>query len=104
VNVDPFLLSLLTGTLLPLVVGVVTKTEASPKLKAVVLAALAALSGYLVNVVSDTGVVEWEPVVTAMLTAAVAAWSGYQSLWKPTGVAPAVQAATAGVGIGPRGA
>lgn len=101
-DVAPETLALVTGTVLPLLVGVLTKLDAPAWLKAVVLAVLSGISGYLTNVASVTGVVEFWPVVTAAFLAAVAGWSSYQSLWKPTNVAPLVQRSTARFGVGPR--
>jgi hypothetical protein len=95
-------LALVVGTVLPLVVGLITKLEAPSWLKALVLAFLAGVAGYLTNVASVTGQVEFWPVVGAGLLAAVAAWGSYQSLWKPTKVAPKVQESTPRFGIGPR--
>jgi hypothetical protein len=90
----PLIISTVISTLLPLLVGLVTKTTTSGGLKAVLLAGLAFLNAGLTevyialteNVVFDVGT--W--LVGAIASFAVAVGSHY-GFWKPTGVTGAVQ-------------
>lgn len=86
---DPQLISFAVGILLPLLVGLVTTRVTGPGRKAILLAALAALSGFLSELLSDTFSLR-----TALLT-----WIGtfliavgtYFGFWKPTGVSAKAQ-------------
>ncbi|NAZ73837.1 hypothetical protein GTQ99_00130 [Kineococcus sp. T13] len=86
--------------LLPLVTGVVTKLRAGSAIKAVSTAVLSVVTGIVSTALASpaAGI----PVVEtayAILFAFVSATASYYGFWKPTGVAPAVQKATAEVGL-----
>lgn len=86
---DPQLISFTIGIVLPLLVGLVTKRVTHPGVQAVLLAVLAALSGFLSELLSATF-----DLRTALLT-----WIGtflvavgtHFGFWKPTGVAGRLQ-------------
>jgi hypothetical protein len=95
---DAALLATLAGVIVPLLVGIVTKLQAPAGLKAMINAALAALGGLAATIVP--GDFAWHPFLANWATAWVVSVATYYGLWKPSGVAPAVQQSTAGVGVG----
>jgi hypothetical protein len=88
------ILQVVAGTLLPLLVGLVTKRETSPGRKAVLLAALSVLTSLLTEIASalQTGVVYnlGTALLASLVTFLVAVGTHY-GLWKPTGTAGALQ-------------
>lgn len=99
-EVDVALLNFVLGSLVPLVVALVTKANASSGVKAVVnvvLSVVVGTGGYLVAHDGKTSVVA---LLSSAVTAYLASGVTYQNLWKPTGTAPAIEARTAGVGLG----
>lgn len=97
--IDLSWLELLVAVVLPLVVAVVTKEVRSSGLKAVVLAALAAVSAALTAVIASDGVLT-EATLQAGVEYFLVAVASYYGLWKPTGVAPTVAEKTDAVHIG----
>jgi hypothetical protein len=95
---DAALLATLAGVLVPLLVGIVTKLDAPAGLKAMVNAALSALGGLVATLVP--GDFAWHPFLASWATAGVVSVATYYGLWKPAGVAPALQQSTATVGVG----
>jgi small basic protein len=95
---DAALLATLAGLLVPLLVGIVTKTTAPAGLKAMINAALSALGGLVATVVP--GAFHWHPFLASWATAWVVSIATYYGLWKPTGVAPAIHQSTGTVGVG----
>jgi hypothetical protein len=95
---DAALLATLAGLLVPLLVGIVTKLTAPAGLKAMINAALTALGGLVATIVP--GDFRWHPFLAAWATAWVVSVATYYGLWKPSGVAPALQQSTATVGVG----
>jgi hypothetical protein len=85
--------SLLVGTVLPLLVGLLTKRSMNSGLKAAVLALLSALSAFLTQWLTALDNAQhflWQAaVLSALATFAVAAGTHYQ-VWKPAGVASAL--------------
>lgn len=102
ITVDPTVLQLVAATLLPLVVGVMTKTEANPGVKAVVLAAVSAVAAVVGAALEANGLVTAEVVQDAFVNFVVAV-ATYYGVWKPTNVAQTVQDRTAKVGITVKG-
>lgn len=102
VTLDPQVIAGVVGTLIPILVGLLTKLDAPRGLKAVANAFLSALSGVLVTVLDGDG----SFVVGEFLTSAGIAWitsvATYYGLYKPTGTAQKVQDKTAGFGVGVR--
>ena len=97
---DATLIATLCGVLIPLLVGLLTKLQAAAGVKAFLNAGLSGLSGVLATIVPDTGPWEWKTFLMKWATVWVVSIATYYGLWKPAGVAPAVQESTAGVGIG----
>lgn len=89
------IIGLLVSTVLPLLVGLVTKTVTSSSLKAVILAILAATTGLLTELLASiqagtaydlgTGIV-------VALTSFLVAVGLHFGLWRPVGASAAVQA------------
>ena len=98
-NIDVQFAAILIGTALPILVGIVSKLEASSRLKASLLALLSAAGGVLAVSIEGGGIIEQETVIAAATTY-IAAVATYYGFWKPTGVTPAVQSATPNVGLG----
>lgn len=87
-------LSLFIGTLLPLLVGLVTKQSTHPAIKSVLLLALSTLAGFLTEwqhaATANVGY-NWKAgALTAVITFVIAA-TLHSSLWKKIGAADLVQ-------------
>lgn len=91
-------IAMVSGVVIPILVGVVTKLSAGAQLKAIVNAFLSAVAGAISTVLGDWS---WSAFGIAALSTWAVSVSSYYGLWKPTGASGTVQAATAGVGIGP---
>lgn len=96
---DIALLSMIAGTFLPILVGIVTKKLAAGGLKSIVLAALSGATGVINGAINADGAFSSESLQAAFL-AWVVAVASYYGFWKPTGGAEKVQDATANAGIG----
>lgn len=102
VILDAQTISFLCGVLIPLVVGVLTKVNASAGLKAVVNALLSALAGALATF-TQTGLtsdVDWKTLVISVLSVWIVSVATYYGIWKPTGVAGTVNVKTGRFGVG----
>lgn len=99
-ELDSQTLAVLTGVLIPILVGIVTKLDASSGLKAVLNAFLSAVAGALSTVVANSGQLVWREFVTGVAITWVVSVATYYGLYKPSGVAGTVAATTAGFGIG----
>lgn len=93
-------LTLLAGTVVPFVVGLITKTSASPQFKSVANAVLSAIAGALAVAIDADGKVMLVTLLTAALTTFVASNATYQGLWKPSGAALVVANITGNHGLG----
>lgn len=80
--------SILIGTLIPILVALVTKSTAPPGVKAIVNLALSAVSGFGTEFVNDANFVWQQALLTTVVTFVVSVAS-YYGLWKPTNVAGA---------------
>lgn len=87
---DVALLSILVGTLLPILVGIVTTKVESRKLKGVLLIALSTVGGVLTTAIAGNGVITKQTVIAALVAYATAVASHY-GVWKPQGVTELVQ-------------
>lgn len=89
------IVGLLVATVLPLLVGLVTKTVTNPGIKAGLLAALAAITGLgtelLASIQAGTTYDLGTGIVLA-LTSFLVAVGIHFGIWKPTGATEAVQA------------
>jgi hypothetical protein len=100
-NVDPQVFALVTGVVLPLLVGLITKYDASPRVKALLLALLAGVSGALASLNSSEPVISGE-TLTQVAISWVTAILVYFGFWKPTGVTETLNWATRNFGFGPK--
>lgn len=99
-ELDTQTLSVLTGVLIPILVGIVTKMQASSGIKATINALLSAVAGALSTVIANSGNLVWREFVTGVSITWVVSVATYYGLYKPTGVAGTVAATTAGFGLG----
>jgi len=84
------LLTLALGTLLPVLVGLVTKASWGGGVRAVLLAALSALSGVLSSALdaANSGAAwDWRSALITAVGVWVSAVATHFGLWNPTGVA-----------------
>lgn len=96
------LIALLVGTVIPGLTALVTKDEASDKVKAVVTAGLAAVSGGLTAYLTKApvGAKGWETFVGTILVTWIASSASYFFGWKPSGAANAISQRTRRWGFG----
>ena len=96
------LIGLLVGTVIPGLTAMVTKDQASAKVKAVVTAGLAAVSGGLTAYLTSPphGTAGWEQFIGTILVTWIASSAAYFFGWKPTGAAHVLAEHTASFGIG----
>jgi hypothetical protein len=83
VTLDPTLVALIAGTVLPLLVAFVTKAGASSGLKAGVTIVASALIGTLNGIVNNGGTFDWKVALTSTLITIVTGFTTYNGLWKP---------------------
>lgn len=86
---------LAVGGLLPLLTAVVNQPQWSAKVRTWMSVAVSVLAG-LVTYVAEFGLVLESPssVVIAVVGIVLASAAAYKALWKPSGVAPSIEAAT----------
>ena len=86
-------ISLVIGVFLPLLVGLVTKKVTSERTKAVLLAALSAVSGFATEYAQSLGVgtFDWYPALLTSLATFLMAVGLHYGFWKPTGAADSAQ-------------
>lgn len=89
-NVDVQIIGLLVGTILPLLVGLVTTRVTHEGVKAVLLAALSAITGFLTELLAP-GDFDLKTAVLTWLGAFLVAVGMHYGLWKPTSVSAKVQ-------------
>jgi hypothetical protein len=97
---DPTSVVRIIGLLIPILTALVTKHVASQGLKSVVTLVLSAVTAAVAVLVSADGGFAWQAFVNAFINAFVPAIAIYYGLWKPTGVAGSVAAATKTFGLG----
>lgn len=97
-NSDTQVIAMVSGIVIPILVGLLTKLRAASGVKAIANAALSAVAGALATVTGDWS---WSAFGVAALSAWAVSVSSYYGLWKPTGASATVQQATASVGLGP---
>lgn len=85
INLDPVFVSLIGGTLIPILTALLTKLNASKGLKALVALVLAcALAGGSM-IVQTEGVFTWQTLVLSVAAAFSANVVSYVGAWKPIG-------------------
>lgn len=97
-NTDTQLITIASGVLVPIAVGLLAKLRAPGGLKAMMNAALSAIGSVLAQVIPAS--FSWKPFFISWASVWVVSIATYYGLYKPTGIAPAVQNSTANVGIG----
>lgn len=102
VTLDVSLLALLSGFIVPILTAIVTTKWSASALKAVVTAVLAVLAGSIAVWIEHAGHADISQFGMAAFEAAIVAWASYYGFWKPTGITPGLQSATASFGIGER--
>lgn len=100
VQVDVTVLNFIVGALVPLLVAVLSKVNASSGLKAVLNLGLSILAGVASTLLLTDGETTFLGIATSAITVYLASGVTYQNLWKPTAVAPAVAEKTSGFGLG----
>lgn len=103
IEIDLQWLNLLIGTLLPILVALVTKQHASPRAKALTLLFLSVLGGALTGIRDNGGSFELDVTLVNFAVTYITAVATYYGLWKPTAVAGSGGAAAKvapGVGVG----
>lgn len=90
IELDVQTLNLISGAVIPLLVGLVTKKVASQGLKAVLNALLSTLAGAVSVAIAASGTIVVGEVITSMITTFIASTALYYGVWKPTGVAGTV--------------
>lgn len=100
-TLTPFAVSILIGTVLPILVGIVTKEVASGGLKSVLLLLFSAIQGLIVTATTVDGaaILSTEAIVVAGL-GWVSAVASYYGFLKPTNVSGAVNTKTSDFGVG----
>jgi hypothetical protein len=84
-------LGLVISLVLPVVVGLVTTRVTHAGVKAVLLLALAALTGFLVEAQAGGPGYDWETGAVLWLVSFATAVASHFGLWKPSGVSGAAQ-------------
>ena len=95
---DLTLLTLLSGVIVPLLVGVLSKINASSVVKSVLNLGLTAAASLLA--VANQTDFDWKVFVVNWSIAWVVSVATYYGFYKPSGVSGAVQEKTAGFGVG----
>lgn len=86
--------SLLVGVLLPGLVAVVQRQTWSNKTRVAVGVGASAVAAFGTTYLTEGDALWDQGMLHAFLLIAVAAWASYQSLWKASGVGPAIERAT----------
>lgn len=101
IQVDTAAVAFVLGSLVPFVTGIVSHLEAPAWFLAVVNFALSVVVGVGTAFQTNNGSLTWQQIATATFAVFIASGVSYNHLWKPTGLADAVQNKTAGIGVGP---
>ena len=100
IELDVELLTILSGVVIPLVVGLVTKKATSASFKLVVNMTASAVIGGITTAISTGGAVELRKWVVGMVVTWAMSLMSYYGLWKPSGVAGIVQDVAPEMGLG----
>ncbi len=92
---------LILGVILPLIVGVVTKANASKSVKALVLLILSLIGTTLSGAIGDDGAAVFsQEMLSGIVQTWVVAIATYYGLWKPSGASAVINTKTADFGLG----
>lgn len=101
IQVDPQLLAIVGGIVVPLVVGFVTKLHATSAVKAIVNLALSAVTGAIATLTTNGGHIgNWKSFLVSIAVTFGTSIMSYYGFWKPTTVSTQIQNKTANFGIG----
>lgn len=100
VHLDVGFLTVLIAVVLPLLTGLVTKSTASPKLKALTLLSLTLIATAIQQLIDVNGVVNLRTFLANFAVTWLIAIVTYLGLLKPIGAAAKVQNATPNFGLG----
>lgn len=100
IELDVLTLALLTGTVIPVLVGLVTKAEASSTVKGVANIVLSFAGGALTFLATNSGSAPWQEVASAGLATWVVSGTAFHNLLKPVGVIDLVEQKTGTFGVG----
>lgn len=89
----------LGGTIVPILVGLVTKLNAPSALRGLINLILSAVAGLIAVAITQDGVLDKASIVAGFM-ALVASVGTYYGVLKPMGITGAVQRATANFGLG----
>lgn len=98
INENAQLITIISGVVIPLLVGILTKMDASSALKSICNAALSALGSVLATMQLELW--DWKWFFISWASTFTVSIASYYGLWKPTTVAPKVQEATGRFGLG----
>jgi len=87
------LVTLIVGVLLPILVALITKLNTPPRIRAVLLLALSAVSAVLNSWLSNPNGFDWGQALWGAVTTFIIGVATLYGLWKPTGVSDAAKRA-----------
>jgi len=93
--------ALLFGAVMPVLVGLVTKSNASPGTKATTLLVLNAINGVVTDYFASPNGFDWNGAIINTVAALITSVAAYYGFLKHT-VSPALNSATANFGMGGR--
>lgn len=99
VLLDSQAIAMIAGLVIPLLVGLVTKINASGGLRAVLNAFFSAVAGAIAVIGTDLERAELRTFVVAIVSTWIVSVATYYGVWKPTGVAGSVIDATGRFGL-----
>lgn len=85
IELSPIVISLLAGTITPLLTGLAVKLQASSGVKAIVGLAFVAIAAGTNYVITNNGSFKVDDVAVIVFTTFVAHVSTYYGVWKPVG-------------------
>ena len=100
IHVNTELLSLLAGTVVPLLVGLLTKLKASDAVKAILNALLTTIGGAVATAAGAGGSIAWQTWFLNIGLTWFASIATYYGFYKPVGVAQKIAGRTPNFGIG----
>lgn len=100
IELEPTVLAFLVGSVVPLLVALLTKLKASPRVKAAANLVVSIVAGVVTFLSTTNGRATFLELAGAAIAAYLASGVAYHNFWKPTGVAPVVNRSTPKLGIG----
>lgn len=98
---DTITIATVISFFVPLLVSFITKQSASDGMRAVVNIIAVAITSVLALWINPSGVlITVALVLNTFVMSLVASFTAYKGVWKPTGIAGTITAATANIGLG----